>query len=266
MAAIISVQVAELTPDPGFEVVVNRFNSRIGMSSFVLGTKGGKPAVLVDHVDSLLYAVDERGSGVRDALWRQGYREETFFDKGHADQVVIRDRTLVKERKVSVPEAFRATGATFANVMGKDTRALVYIDEHNRLRIHSGNDELWRSSSVVGGGTAPKIEVYRMIERSGRSFFYQLEPTPLAVDLDGDGIEEVVVPQNQVDGMLAVIFRGPSGLRLQQVNSGFEGGIVALGVIPPEDGGPPVLVAGVLRHKNFLKKGGETQIIMTAPD
>ena len=52
---------------------------------------------------------------------------------------------------------------------------------------------------------------------------------PLSVDLDGDGVDEIVVPQNQIPGRLAVIFRGPGGYRFQTVNSGFEGTITALG-------------------------------------
>ena len=64
------------------------------------------------------------------------------------------------------------------------------------------------------------------------------EPYPLSVDLDGDGIEEIVVPQNQCPGRLAVIFKGPAGYRFQTVNSGFEGTITALGAIP-EDGTRP---------------------------
>jgi hypothetical protein len=67
--------------------------------------------------------------------------------------------------------------------------------------------------------------------------------------------------------VLAVIFRGPAGTRLQQVNSGFEGSIVGVGALPPEEGGgPPILVSGVVRYSNFFKTAGETQIIMTTPE
>jgi hypothetical protein len=84
---------------------------------------------------------------------------------------------------------------------------------------------------------------------------------PLAVDLDGDGIDEVVVPQNQLDGHLAIMFRGPAGYRMQTINSGFEGTITALGAIPGEN--PPTLIAAVVRFNNFFRSAGETQIIMT---
>ncbi|HEY3067645.1 MAG TPA: hypothetical protein VGL09_17770 [Methylomirabilota bacterium] len=266
LGRVISVQLAELTGDQILEAVVNRFDTKIGMSSFIIALKNGKPVTLVDNADGFLYAVDEKGTGVKQTLWMQRYREETFFNKGVADQMIVRNGSLVKERPAIVPDNFRATGATFSNITSKDNRVLVYIDEQNRLRIVSGAEELWRSSSVVGGGGG-KIEVQRYIERGGRSFFYSMEPAPLSVDLDGDGVQEIIVPQNQIEGgVLAVIFKGPAGVRLQQVNSGFEGVIVGMGAIPGEEGGPPTLIAGVSRYRNMFKTAGETQIIMTTQE
>ena len=90
------------------------------------------------------------------------------------------------------------------------------------------------------------------------------EPNPLAIDLDGDGIEEIVVPQNQVPGRLAVIFKGPAGYRFQSLNSGFEGIITGLGAIP-SDSTPSLLVA-VTRFYGLLTNAGDTQIIMTIPE
>jgi hypothetical protein len=99
-----------------------------------------------------------------------------------------------------------------------------------------------------------------------RSNFYKIEPTPLAIDLDGDGVDEVIVPQNIVkEGLLAVIFKGPAGFRLQSIETGFEGSITALGGFKTDDATQPTLIATVVRYKNILKTAAETQIIMTAP-
>jgi len=107
---------------------------------------------------------------------------------------------------------------------------------------------------------------YLYSSRTARTKFYKIEPTPLAVDLDGDGVEELIVPQNLVrEGLLAVVFKGPAGFRLQSVNTGFEGGITALGAFKTADSSQPTLVASVVRFTNFLKTSGETQIIMTVP-
>jgi hypothetical protein len=260
---IISVQLADVTGDGRLSVVANRFDTRVDMNSFIVGVKNGKPTVLVDQVDAILYAVDERGTGVKQTLWSQRYREEGFFNRGQADVMVLRKGSLSKQHAAAVPEQFRATGATFSNIAGKTSRGLAYIDPQNRLRVHSGTEEIWRSSTSVGGG-GPKIEVVRYIERGGRSYFHQLEPTPLAVDLDGDGTQEIVVPQNKDEnGTIAVVYRTAAGIRFQQVNSGFEGVIGGFGAVGGEEGATPTLITAVVRYRSFLRAGGETQIIMT---
>ena len=53
--------------------------------------------------------------------------------------------------------------------------------------------------------------------------FFKMEPNPLSVDLDGDGIQEVLVPVNDEEaGRVAVVYRGPAGFRMQIVQSGFD--------------------------------------------
>ena len=68
------------------------------------------------------------------------------------------------------------------------------------------------------------------------------------------------------EGLLAVVFKGPAGFRLQSINSGCEGGITCLGAYMTEDAAQPTIIAAVVRYNNvLLKAGGETQIIMTVP-
>ncbi len=264
---IISLQLADLDGDGEVEVIVNRFYSPIGMLSSIITAKGGKPRALVNEIpDLILLAVDDSGAGVKRTLWGQKYSPEQFFTPGNVERFTLGKGGLVAAGRVPVPDSFRATGAAFSNVNGKASpRVLVYVDEYQRLRIASGSEELWRSSSPVGFG-------YVVVELQGKQTqgsrpnpgtFHRLEPVPLSVDLDGDGVEEIVVPQNQNPGMLAVVFRGPAGFRLQSVNSGFQGAITALGAIPKGEGDAPAVIATVVRFANFLKTSGETQIIMT---
>ena len=260
---IISVQLADVTGDGKLSVIANRFDTRVDMNSFIVGVKNGKPVVLADQIDSLLYAVDDKGTGIKQTIWAQRYREESFFTRGQADVVVLKNGSMVRQYAAPVPGDFRATGATFSNIAGKTSRGLAYIDAQSRLRVHSGTEEIWRSNTSVGGGGV-KIEVVRMIERGGRSYFYQMEPTPLAIDLDGDGIQEIVVPQNKDEnGTIAVVYRTAAGIRFQQVKSGFEGVIGGFGALPSDDTGQPTLITAVVKYRSFLRKGGETSIIMT---
>ncbi len=260
---VISVYLVDIDGDGIPEVVVNRYDVKFGINAMLVGTRNGKPTTLVDDIHSILVGLDETGSGMKQTLWAQEFSDETLFASRKVERVTLKNGELVDLGRVPVPESFRATGVTMSNIMGKGARALVYVDAYNRLRITSGPEELWRSSSPVGGGGYLKLELVRYIIRDGISKFYSMEPTPLSVDLDGDGAEEVVVPQNQIPGMLAVIFKGPAGVRFQQVNTGFEGMITGLGAIRGEDKELPTLLACVVRFTGLMKISGESQIIMT---
>jgi hypothetical protein len=265
-AAIFNVQLADIDGDGTLEVIVNRYhpNPAILLNSLILGTKDGKPTTLVKDVNQVLLAVDTTGDGVKRTLWAQDFVTTGFFKKGNVDRVALKDGHLAQEAKVPVPGEFRATGATMSNIAGKNAfRVLSYVDEHNRLRIAMDTEEVWRSASDVGRGGV-KLPVDVPIEKGGRTYIFYSEPNPVSIDLDGDGIEEIVVPQNFVPGRLAVIFKGPAGYRFQSVNSGFEGTITGLGAVPGDQA--PSLVVAVTRFYGLLTDAGDTQIIMTIPE
>jgi hypothetical protein len=263
-ARVFSVQLAELSNDGAVYVLVNRYSAipAILVNSLILTTKDQKAFVAAEEVTDILLAVDVNGDGVKKTLWGQSFAQTGFFKQGDATRMALRNGKLVSEGKVrDVPSDFRATGATYSNIAGKGVRALAFIDVYNRLRVVLGGQDVFRTSAPVGAGMG-KLGVETQIERGGRTYVYSPEPMPLSVDLDGDGIDEIVVPQNQIPGRLAVIYKGPAGYRFQTVNSGFEGTVMALGAVPGE-GGPPSLVAAVVRFTNFRETEGETQIIMT---
>jgi hypothetical protein len=265
-AGVFAVQLADLDGDGVLEVVVNRYHPNPGilLKSMILTTRNGRPTVLVSDAAHILLALDLTGDGVKKTLWGQDFAQAGFFRKGQIERLSLRNTSLALDGRVPVPSEFRATGATMSNIGGKDAiRSLAYIDEHSRLRISMGNQELWRSSSAVGGGVV-KLVVDTQIERGGRSYIYVNEPHPVAIDLDGDGVEEIVVVQNQVPGRMAVIYKGPAGYRFQSVNSGFEGTITGLGAIPGDS--MPSLVVAVTRFYGLLTTAGDTQIIMTIPE
>jgi hypothetical protein len=268
LGRVFSLQLADLDGDGSLEVIGNRYAPRVGLNSFILSAKDGKPSIVVEYVSDFLFAVDLKGEGVKQTLWTQRFSAESFFTTGQADQMILKDGKLVTDKTVRVPASFRPMGAAFSNVMGKDTRALAVIDEFNRLQIVNEGEELWRSSTSVGGGYM-SIELVDAVRSSKteRSKFFKIEPTPLAIDLDGDGVDELIVPQNLVrEGLLAVVFKGPAGFRLQSINSGFEGGITCLGAYKTEDATQPTIIAAVVRFSTvLLKSSGETQIIMTVP-
>jgi hypothetical protein len=265
-ARVFAVQIAELSNDSTVHVVVNRYSQipAILINSLILTSKDGKAVVAADEITDILLAVDVNGDGVKKTLWSQSFAQTGFFKQGDATRLSLRNGKLVSEGRVRVPSNFRATGAVYSNISGKGVRALAFIDEFNRLQIAIETEETFRSASPVGTGMT-KLGVETQIERGGRTYIYYPEPMPISVDLDGDGVEEIVVPQNQIPGRLAVVYKGPAGYRFQTVNSGFEGTVMALGAVPV-DGAAPSLVAAVVRFTNFRNTEGETQIIMTTSE
>ncbi len=266
---VFSVQLADLDGDGVLEVVANRFHPQegIGLTSLILATRDGRPHVVAEEGKHVLLAVDSTGTGIKDALWEQPFTPDGFYARGQAEAYALRNGALVRQRRVIVPHDFRATGAAMTNVTGKDGgRALVYVDSQNRLAIAVDRDERWRSTARVGGGGHLKLEVLRHSQLTTRSTLYAAEPMPLAVDLDGDGIDEILVPQNQVEGRLAVVFRGPAGFRMQSIDTGFEGIMTALGSYRLEEDTGPTLFAAVVRFDGLLKRSGETQVLMARPD
>ena len=264
---VFSIYLVDLDSDGTFEVLGNRHDPEGGLNSFIIGVKDGKPRYLADSIEEFLFAVDIKGDGYKQTVWTQRWSKEKFFNQGQAEQMTWKDGKLVKDRTLRVHPAFRPMGAVFSNMNGKDSRVLAFVDEFNRLQMSVDSDDLWRSNAQVGGGTITLEQntgVYT--NRVNRSAFYKIEPTPLAIDLDGDGVDEVIVPQNIVkEGLLAVIYKGPAGFRLQSIDTGFEGIITALGGFKTEDANQPTIIATVVRYKNLLKTQAETQIIMTVP-
>jgi len=262
---VFSVQLADLNDDGVLEVVANQYSpvANAALTSFIVTSRDGNPSLLVKDVFQILFAVDAIGDGIKRTLWVQRFNFEGFFAQGQVQRYVLRDGRLVAEGSVRVPRDFRATGATLCNILGDGPRALAYVNERNRLVIATEGKEKWRSSSRVGGGGYVQLEVHKKIDGAGGSLFYSVEPMALAVDLDGDGIDEVLIPQNEVQGNLAVVSRSAAGFRLQTLNTGSEEAVTGLGAI--RVAGAPTLILTSVQFSGLLKKSGETRILMAAP-
>jgi hypothetical protein len=265
VGSILTVQFADLNADGVLEVVVNRQDYKAGMLSYILTTEAGRPAVIVNDLPMMMLAVDENGDGVNRTLFTQKYSDQTFWTKGAVTRYVLKDRDVAPAGTVQVDYDFRVAGAAFSNIGGKDLRVLAFVDESQRLKLVAGGQEVWRSQTSVGGGLAQARLQIPMLQTFVDKHF-KIEPNPLPVDLDGDGVQEIVVPINQDEsGRMAVVFKGPVGYRVQVVSSGFEGMVTGLGAIPG-DGNPSLIAAVVKRTGIFFKAGGDTQLIMTVPE
>jgi hypothetical protein len=268
---LLSVQLFRLSAAQNIGIVVNRQVPDGTLDSFILTLQDKRLVLWREHVEDILLAVDTDGDGVKESLWGQPFDRDRFFRRGLVRQyTVTADGALEQQSNVSVPLAFRATGAILAKLSPDGSRYLIFVDSGHHLQVYRGEEDLWRSRDEVGGG-ATAADLERTISRdpSRTSFFF--EPIPAPVDVDGDGTEEVLVARNaeflggfipnvnQYSGGDVVLFRKERyGFGLTPVSPQFNGIVSGVAVLP----GSRTIVLAVTRKKGVLK-GAETTMFLS---
>ncbi|MCY4514322.1 MAG: hypothetical protein OXC69_04205 [Candidatus Tectomicrobia bacterium] len=246
-------------------VVVNRHNpQRKGMDSFLLLVEDDQLKLQQKSMRDIMLAVDTDGDGLNESVWGQGFDNEDFFRRGQVRQYEWQDGRLKRQRKLSLPVGFRATGAALARLGATPGRQLVFVDERHSLQVYDGKARRWKSTTEVGGGYVFALLDLQYSPRVSEQTQFDFEAIPAVADLDDDGIDEVLVPQNQSSfgmvpnlnlysgGHVAIMRQTPQGFTLSPVSPGFDG--VVSGVAVLKDSVRGILVAvskweGVLRQR-----------------
>ncbi|GIX48878.1 MAG: hypothetical protein KatS3mg131_3089 [Candidatus Tectimicrobiota bacterium] len=267
---VLSAQLLRLDPPHPVGVVVNWQRNVTGMDSFILRLEGERLVRWQQHLDAILLALDGDGDGVRETLWGQPFDREQFFRKGLVQRYRLAGDALEVDGRVEVPDSFRATGATLARLNPAGPPQLVLISALHSLHIYQGAERVWKSPTEVGGSYVyGEVEKAQSRDPVKEPVFF--EPAPAAVDLDGDGVDEVLVARNQAvlgfmpnlnqfSGGEVLLLRAEGfGYTLTPVSPQFDGvvsGIVAL------RGQPPVVLLAVARRRGLLSHGGDTRLFL----
>jgi hypothetical protein len=251
--------------------VVNRQAGDGTVDSFILTLQGQRLVVWREHLDDILLAVDTDGDGVKESLWGQPFDQRGFFRRGLIRQYTVTSDALELQANLTVPQAFRATGATLARFSPDAPRHLVFVDSGHHLQVYHGEEALWRSREEVGGGSIA-ADLERMVNRdpSRESFFF--ESIPATVDVDGDGVEEVLLARNAEflggfvpnlnqysGGDIFLLRKERYGFNLTPVSPEFNGIVSGVAVLP---GSPRIIALAITRKKGFLK-GAETTVFLS---
>jgi hypothetical protein len=269
---LLSIQLLRLGAAQPIGVVVNQQIPGHRMQSFILVLRDKKLLMWQEYIEDILLAVDTDGDGIKETLWGQPFHYREFFHRGAARQYAAVNGALQPQGPVSVPDAFRATGAALAQLSASGQRNLIFVDSQNILRVFHNDEELWKSPTKVGG-TYAFGEIEQTISRDVMKTSFFFEPIPLALDVDGDGADEVLVPRNisslggfvpnvqQFSGGEVVLLREENyGYSLSPISPQFNGIVVGIMEVP---GSPQALLIAITKPKSFFSHGGTTTLFLS---
>ena len=265
---LLSAQLVRLGGGQTPGVVVNRYNpGRRAMDSFFLALQGNQLVRQQKGLSDILLAVDTDGDGVNESIWGQRFDREDFFRRGQVRQYELQDGRLKRQRKVSLPGGFRATGAALARLGGPGRRHLVFVDDRHNLQVYDGATRRWKSRASVGGSYVFAAVDIRHSPQVAERAQFDFEAIPAVADFDGDGIDEVLVPQNQAQlgvlsnlnlysgGHVVMMRQTPQGFTLSPVSPAFDGVVSGVAVLK---GRVPGILVAVSRRDGVLKQKKRT--------
>jgi hypothetical protein len=155
--------------------------------------RGSQLVAVRETVLSLLGTFDRDGDGQRELLLGQSFDPERFFGF-RVRQLALRDSKLhAGEPGFRVPQGFTVQGAAFADLTGDGRPELAFV--HSNILYLYGPDSqlLYRSAPTMGGSLSSlTYEVDPELEFSPHNTV-PFELTPVAADLNGDGVAELIV-------------------------------------------------------------------------
>ena len=265
---LLSAQLVRLGDERAPGVVVNRYSpNRKGMDSFFLVLQNRQLVRQQKGLSDILLAVDTDGDGVNDSVWGQRFDNEDFFRRGQVRQYELRNGRLKRQRKLPLPGGFRATGAALAQLGAPGNRQLVFVDDRHSLQVYDGKTRRWKSRTNVGGSYVFAALEIRYSPAVVDQAQFDFEAIPAVADLDGDGLDEVLVPQNQSQlgvvpnlnlysgGHVVLMRQTPQGFALSPVSPGFDGVVSGVAVLR---GRTPGILVAVSKREGVLKQKKQT--------
>ena len=265
---LLSAQLVRLRGASMAGVVVNRYNpGRRGMDSFFLALQDNQLVRQQKGLPDILLAVDADGDGVNESIWGQRFDRNDFFRRGQVRQYEYREGRLKRQGRLSLPAGFRATGAALAQLGGPGSRQLVFVDERHNLQVYDGKNRRWKSGSTVGGSYVFAAVHIQLSPQVAEQAQFDFEAIPAVTDFDGDGIDEVLVPQNQArlgvlpnlnlysGGHVVLMRQTPQGFALSPISPEFDGVVSGVAVLK---GRTPGILVAVSKWEGVLKQKKQT--------
>lgn len=181
----------------------------------------------------ILASFDTDGDGRRETLLGQSYVRDAFFGPRVHALALGPEGLFRRGQDFLFPPNFTVQGAVFADLTGDGRPELAFVRDH-RLHIYvAGGDLLYRSPRRIGGSLSwVHYEVDPDLEFSPVNTV-PFEISPLAIDLDGDGVRELVAVAADLS-LLALSGAGPNVKKSWLEVFEYRDGNIVKGQLGPE--------------------------------
>ena len=171
-------------------VVTALFNHQVEGTIFAL--KGDRLAVVKERIPYFLGAFDRNGDGSPETLLRQDFDRDLFWGGGIRKLRLEKGELESSRPDFKLPSKFNVLGSLFADVTGDGNLETIVVRD-KALYIFNGKKQLYQSPPGMGGSLS--VASYR-VDPEAKDFLTRtamVEVSPVAEDLDGDGVLEIVV-------------------------------------------------------------------------
>ncbi|WP_432821917.1 FG-GAP repeat domain-containing protein [Trichloromonas sp.] len=145
-----------------------------------------------ENIGYLLGSFDQDADGSNELLIAQGYDVRGFFGSSYYRMELAGGKVTTAPLGLELPRRFPVQGSLFADVTGDGKLETLYIRD-NLLYIYQGDRQLYKSPKIMGGSLSiASYETNVNNPRDSVMDYASFDVRPVAVDLDGDGIKEVV--------------------------------------------------------------------------
>ena len=193
----LTLDVADVNRNGFAEIIVTSIVED-DLRSFILEYEEGKFRKITEKAGWYFRALDHPKEGL--LLMGQQMGSDGLF-VGPIYKMVWKKKSFEKGAKMPFPKETNIFGITLANIRSQETLDLLILDDLERLRIVSSDGKpLWKSRDHFGG----TINFYETKKKRDPVFRDSTSPWRVYIpgrivvrDLDGDGINEVIINQNQ---------------------------------------------------------------------
>lgn len=164
-------------------------DNRIG--SDLLQLQGDQLVPVVRDHEALIAAFDMDGDGRSEQLLSQEFSRESFYGSRVRELTLVGNGFDITKTSLLLPPSFRIFGALFADVTGDGKAETIFV-RNRRLYIYSDKKQIYKSSKELGASISAVTYDVDPDAQNPMIATASCDVAPIAADLDGDGIREIV--------------------------------------------------------------------------